>query len=89
MGVTMRALDNHEADIPVIRDVPLVSNACGSGRLLPDSGSEGFSGSILLPVNQEWRRKHKSPVADNASAYQPKWQSNMLKNQNKFDPKHT
>ena len=45
----MRALDNHEADIPVIRDVPLVSNACGSGRVLPDSGSVGFSGSISTP----------------------------------------
>ncbi len=84
----MRALLNHDSDMPVIRDAPLVLNACGSGRLLPDSGSVGFSGSMLLPVNQDWRRKHKSPVAD-ASAYEPKWQSAMLKNQNKFDLKHT
>ena len=86
--IPIRALDNHEADIPVIRDAPLVSNACGSGRLLPDEGSAGFSGSMLLPVNQEWRRKHKDTVAE-TSAYQPEWQSNMLKNQNKFDLKHT
>ena len=67
------------SDMPVIRDAPLVLNACGSGRLLPDSGSVGFFGSMLLPAPFLIDRKHKE-LAYDKMPHQPDWPK-MLINQ--------
>ncbi len=47
--IPMRALDNHDSDMPVKREAALGLKPCGSGKLLPDSGSVGFSDSISVP----------------------------------------
>ncbi len=45
----MRALLNHDSDMPVKREASLGLKPCGSGKLLPDFGSEEFSESISIP----------------------------------------
>lgn len=45
----MRALLNHDSDMPVKREASFGLKPCGSGKLLPDSGSVGFSESISVP----------------------------------------